>query len=94
MLSRKLVAAVLRVVICLPPTLTLFKFLKRRYLSSQIDELNGVCKWRGQMVRASESKIICPCTDLISNGTKHVVKKACGRCVTCCHLFTANSNFV
>ena len=53
-ISRKLVAAVLRVVICLPQTLTLFKFLKRRYLSSQIDELNGVCKWRGQMVRASE----------------------------------------
>ena len=53
-LSKTLVAAVLRVVICLPPTLSLFTFLKRRYSSSQICELNSVCKWRGQRFRVLE----------------------------------------
>ena len=44
----------MRVVICLPSTLKLFTFFKRRYASSQIGELNSACRWRGQRIIISE----------------------------------------
>ena len=47
-------AAVLRVLIVLPSTTNLFVFLKRRYSSSQIRELNSVCKYRAQRIRLLE----------------------------------------
>ena len=50
----KQLAAVLRVLIVLPSTTNLFVFLKRRYSSSQIRELNSVCKYRAQRIRLLE----------------------------------------
>ena len=52
--STNLVAAVCRVVICLPSTISLFTYLKRRYSRSQISELNATCKWRGLRLSSVE----------------------------------------
>ena len=54
LLFTNLVAAVFRVIVCLPSTFSLFKFLKRRYTGSQISELNAACKWRGLRVSSLE----------------------------------------
>ena len=50
MLTPCVLAALVRVVICLPSTEKLFKLLKRRYSGSQIRELNSTCKWRGRRI--------------------------------------------
>ena len=55
--QRQVWTAVLRVAICLPPTLKLFIFLKRRYSSVQIDQLNEVCRLRGKRIILSESNL-------------------------------------
>ena len=52
--SRLKLAAIVRVLICFPPTLNLFTFLKRRYSRSQVCELNSTCKWRGHRIRSIE----------------------------------------
>ena len=52
----EILAALLRLWICLPSTYKLFTHFKRRYSRSQISELNLTCKWRGQRILVGQKR--------------------------------------
>ena len=89
-----LVAAVCRVLICLPSTLSLFKYLKQRYSSSQSSELNATCKLRGLRLSSVERIIFlrsCLNNSVVPRNIYEKVKKVRPRFASSiCRVFIKN----